>query len=356
MRFVTHLLSIAVLAAARIASAATPAPLPSALPELPVSHPCHDGVISKDCSLSRLIDARGMPLRGMYAMRQYQGIDQMLQVLCTGSTRLPDGQPELQVFESSFEGLAATREEEDSVGKHLREWRSAWPDSPAQALVETMYWRDYAWRARGNGYASSVPPEAWELFGERMSKATARLAESKPVAGNCPLWHSLKIKLLNESGAPREQLNAAYEEAVKAFPSSQMIYFAMSRAMQVKWGAEPGEFDRFARRAIELSKREEGNAIYARLYWVVDCNCESTITFGKPGDPDWKLMKSGFEEMLRRYPDQVHNLNKFASYACRANDRATYAKLRRELGDNIIDYLWPGAWKAEVCDRRMSKE
>ena len=130
----------------------------------------------------------------------------------------------------------------------------------------------------------------------------------------------------------------------------------MSRVTYPQWGGAPGELERFARQAVKLSQREEGNALYARILWFADCNCDWSIGFGQPGDPDWKLMKSGFEELLKRYPDQVYNRNRFAYYACRANDAVTYAKLRRELGDNIINLQWPSSWSVDVCDRRMAKK
>ena len=356
MNAFARLLSIAALGAASFASGAAPVPAQSALPDVPNNLPCHDGVISRACPMGSLVSQRGLPLQSMFDGRRYEQLDQVLQALCTGGTRLPDGQPELIVFDSSFVSMFDAWKDWGRFGAKLEAWRAASPDSPAQALIETIYWQRYAWHGRGSGYAGKVPPEAWELFRERLAKASARLEESKAVASNCPLWHSLNIEVLVDSGAPRARLDAAYAEAVKAFPASQQVHFAMSRAMEAKWGGAPGEFERFARRAVDLSRRDEGSAIYARLFWFADCDCNRGVTFGRPGDPDWKLMKAGFEDLLQRYPDQVHNRNRFASYACRANDRETYARLRRELGDNIIDEQWPDSWKVDVCDRRMAKK
>ncbi|KQZ45117.1 DUF4034 domain-containing protein [Duganella sp. Root1480D1] len=361
MKLLARLLSIAVLGAARLAWGAGPAPQKSLLPKpdlpgIPMNAPCRDDVVSKNCEIDTIVWLRGMPLKAMWHQRDYRQLDRILLALCAEDTRLPDGQPELLVFPRTFRTLIGTSKDWSGLGASLREWRAQSPDSPAQAMIETMYWQAYAWHGRGNGYASSVPPEAWDLFRERLAKASARLEEIKAVAGNCPWWHSMNIEILIDSSAPRSRLNAAYDEAVKAFPASQQIHVAMSRAKEPKWGGAPGEYERFARRAAGLSQRDEGSAMYARLFWVRDCSCEDAFTFGQPGDPDWKLMKAGFEEMLQRYPDQVHNRNKFASYACRANDRATYSKLRRELGDSILDPLWPDSWKVDVCDRRMEKK
>ncbi|KQV45824.1 MULTISPECIES: DUF4034 domain-containing protein [unclassified Duganella] len=296
-----------------------------------------------------------MSVHESWRMDRFQELDQQLQALCAADSRLPDGQPELLVFVSAFYPMFDAWRDWDRVGAKLKKWRSESPDSAAQAIVEVMYWDSYAWYGRGGGYASSVPEAAWELFRERLAKASARLEESKAMAGNCPVWHSLNISTLINSGASRTKINSAYAEAVKAFPASQQVHFAMGRSMEVKWGANPGDFERFARQAVKLSQREEGDGLYARLFWSRDCNCDDALSFGRPGDPDWKTMKAGFEDLLQRYPDQIYNKNKFAAFACRANDRATYAKLRRELGDNIVEHLWPDSWKPEVCDREMAK-
>lgn len=359
MKMFARLLSIAVLGPASLACSAAPAQQKSVLPKpaltgIPTNAPCMDDVVSKNCSMETIIWLRSMPLVAMWHKRDYQQLDQVLEALCTEDTRLPDGRPELVVFLTLANRIHSTKDW-DGLGALLREWRTKAPDSPAQGLLEASYWQAYGWHARGGGYASSVPPEAWDLFRERMGKAAARLEEVKAVAGKCPLWHSMNIDVLINLSVPPAQLHAAYEEAVKAFPASQQIHFSMSRAMLRKWGGEPGAYERFARRAVKLSQQDEGSAMYARLFWIQDCNCEDAFGFGKSGDPEWTLMKAGFEEMLRRYPDQVHNRNKFASYACRANDRETYNKVRLELGENILDEQWPDAWKVEVCDRRMAK-
>ena len=358
MNAFARLLSIAVLCAASFTCSAAPPLLKAILPKpvlpgVPKDAPCQDDVVSKLCLMETIIWLRGMPLTAMWHQQDYQQLDRLLLALCAEDTRLPDGQPEILVFSRTFVRQFNTWKDWSGVGTTLRAWRSKSPDSPAQALLEALYWQAYAWHGRGGGYAGSVPPEAWELFRERMAKARARLEEAKTVVGNCPLWHSTYIDVLIDSNVARDRLDAAYDDAVKAFPESQQIHFSMSRAKQRKWGGAPGEYERFARRAAGLSQRSEGGAMYARLFWIRDYDDE--FEFGRPGDPDWKLMKAGFEDMLRRYPDQVHNRNKYASYACRANDRDTYLKQRQELGDAIEDEQWPESWKVDVCDRRMAK-
>lgn len=349
------LMTAAMLACTLFAGAASAQPS-SVLPPVPAGMPCSDGKTSRECDIRTMMSVRGLPLQDMWSARRYGELDQVLLKLCTESTRLPDGQAELLVFSATFSTLFDAWKDWDGFGVQLAQWRAQSPDSPAQAIVETMYWRAYAWHARGGGYAYKVPAEAMELFRERMAKAAARLQSSKALAGVCPLWHVLNIETLLDRGGAGSASNAAYADAMRVFPASQQIHFAMARAMAPEWGGGEGDFDRFARRAIGYTQKAEGPAIYARLYWTEDCDCSDAVTFGRWDSPDWKLMKAGFEELLKRYPDGIYNRNKFASFACRANDRATYMRLRRELGGNIVDALWPRSWKVDVCDRRMTEK
>jgi hypothetical protein len=295
-----------------------------------------------------------LPLEEQWQQRDFAGLEASFQSLCSGKERFPDGQPRLMIYESAVNHTFGVWNEWPKYRIQLEKWRKQSPDSLAQALTETIFWSGYAWKARGSGYAYKVPKEAWELFHERMAKASARLEESKALAGGCPLWHSLRIANLMERGAPRAEVEAAYKEAVAAFPLDLQIHAQMARVYSPRWGGSMREFDAFARRAADMTRSAEGQGMYARLYWGEDCNCDSAIQFskGSPG-PDWKLMKAGFEDMLKRFPDKTWNANKFASFACRANDKEAYLKVRSQLKGVVYEALWPSSYSIEVCDRRF---
>ena len=96
--------------------------------------------------------------------------------------------------------------------------------------------------------------------------------------------------------------------------------------------------------------------MYARLYWREDGNGSDAIQFREQrGLPEWRMVKSGFEDLLQRHPQDLRGRNKFASFACRANDRETYLRLRQELGERIMPELWPDVASAEACDRKLGK-
>ena len=47
---------------------------------------------------------------------------------------------------------------------------------------------EYAWRARGSGFANTVTKERWRLFSERLAKAKELLDKSADFEPKCPVW------------------------------------------------------------------------------------------------------------------------------------------------------------------------
>jgi hypothetical protein len=66
-------------------------------------------------------------------------------------------------------------------------------------------------------------------------------------------------------------------------------------------------------------------------------------------------MKQGFSDLMKQYPNSKWNLNAFASFACRANDAATYWKARQQIGNVIYAPAWPSNHSVEVCDAHLTK-
>jgi hypothetical protein len=294
------------------------------------------------------------PLQKLWTERKFDAVERALREAC-GGARSADGQPELQAFEAAFDSQFRTMQSWEADRAALAQWRGAQPDSLAQALVEAIYWRAYASQLRV-GSVAALPREALDLYHEQIGNGAARLQQVKAQAGSCPLWHSLNISLLLEGGAHRRAVASAYLDAVQVFPQDPQIHYAMGRAYSPRGGGSVVQFDQFARRAVFFTRPTEGGGMYARLYWREDGNGSEAITFAdRRSLPEWQLVKTGFEDLLQRYPSDAAARNKFASFACRANDRDTYGRLRVQLGERIIAEQWPDSWPVEACDRKLLK-
>lgn len=290
--------------------------------------------------------AKPAALQKHWAERKFDAIERSLRETCTAD---PAG------FEAQFDGYFRTTQTWEADRNALEQWRQQAPDALAQALVEAIYWRAYASQLR-LGAVGHLPKEAMEFYQEQLGRGVARLQHVKAQASTCPLWHSLNISLQLEGAGSRRSAASAYLDAVQAFPNDLQIHFAMSRAYSPRAGGSAVQFDQFARRAVFFTKAVEGGAMYARLYWREDGNGSDAIQFREQRSlPEWRMVKSGFEDLLQRHPQDLRGRNKFASFACRANDRETYLKLRQELGERIMPELWPDVASVEACDRKLGK-
>jgi hypothetical protein len=290
--------------------------------------------------------ARSGTLQKQWAERRFDAIERGLRESCTAD---PAG------FESQFDSHFRSTQSWETERAALDQWRREKPDSLAGALVEAIYWRAYASQLR-LGAVGHLQKEAMAFYQEQLGHGIARLQQVRAQANTCPLWHSLNISLQLEGAGSRRSAASAYLDAVQVFPHDLQIHFAMSRAYSPHWGGTAAQFDQFARRAAFFTKAVEGNGMYARLYWREDGSGSDAIQFREQrGLPDWHMVKAGFEDLLQRHPQDLRGRNKFASFACRANDRETYLRLRQELGEHIVPDLWPDAASVEACDRKLGK-
>jgi hypothetical protein len=298
--------------------------------------------------------AAAAPLQKLWTERKFEAVERSLRESCSGG-RSADGQSELAAFESAFDSQFRTIQNWDADRTTLAQWRLQQPDSLAEALVEAIYWRAYASQLRV-GSVAALPREALDLYREQIGNGADRLQQVRGQAASCPLWHSLHISLLLEGGAHRRAVASAYLEAVQQFPQDLQIHFAMGRAYSPRGGGSVVQFDQFARRAVFFTRPSEGGGMYARLYWREDGNGSDAIIFpDRRSLPEWQLVKTGFEDLLQRYPSDAAARNKFASFACRADDRETYGKLRAQLGERIQPEQWPDSWPVDACDRKLLK-
>jgi hypothetical protein len=250
--------------------------------------------------------AKPAVLQKHWAERKFDAIERSLRESCTVD---PAG------FEAQFDSYFRTTQAWEADRNALEQWRQQAPDALAQALVEAIYWRAYASQLR-LGAVGHLPKEAMEFYLEQLGRGIARLQHAKAQANACPLWHSLNISLQLEGAGSRRSAASAYLDAVQVFPNDQQIHFVMSRAYSPRSGGSAVQFDQFARRAVFFTKAVEGGAMYARLYWREDGNGREAIQFrDHRGLPEWRMVKSGFEDLLQRHPQDLRGRNKFASFA-----------------------------------------
>jgi hypothetical protein len=231
----------------------------------------------------------------------------------------------------------------------IKRWQDHAPNSIAAELAEALYWEDYAWHARGRGYAASVTPEGWALLKEREEKAVAVLLKIKPKAASNPLWAELMLRAGVGLSWPKSQMLAFLRESTENKVPFWPLYKIVAESLLPKWGGNWSAFEAFARDAVS---KTHDPGIYARIYWIASQGTEDPNIF-KYSSAKWADVKDGFEALMRSYPHSAHNLNKFAVFACMADDKDTFQALRYRIGNYVVFNQWPGSYSLDLCEHKF---
>jgi hypothetical protein len=307
--------------------------------------------------------------RGVYAFaadvqsawshRSYAALDDLLDRWAKADERFDDGRAHVMAFDVGLDLISqrnkTTKDWEQSLGQ-IREWRQQNPASTAVDIAEANLLKNWAWSARGSGYARSVTEEGWKLFRARLDRAEAVLLHSKDRSSGNPLWYTEYLEIAVANSWDSAEFRALYDAAITRFPDFLPLYNRMIRSLQPRWGGSFEQIDAYVAEVVKQTEARQGKVMYARLYWYL-ANAEGDdFALFEDSAANWADMKTGFKQIIAATPKSNWNLNNFASFACRAGDADTYRKLRKQIGEKIYEEAWPSNYSMEVCDERLLKK
>jgi hypothetical protein len=192
-----------------------------------------------------------------------------------------------------------------------------------------------------------VSNKAWELFRERKERARRTLQDAKQYAGENPLWQTQMIRLAWDLDRSQKAVFALFADAVKRDPWFLSHYFAVANRLTPRWGGDIEQYRQFTDDSVTRTQATDGVTMNARLYWFY-AEIENDQPFGELGIP-WAKMKAGFDDLIIRYPTSW-NINNYASFACRANDKEAFLRLLPKLSPKEIrQEAWPTGYSFETC-------
>ncbi len=226
-------------------------------------------------------------------------------------------------------------------------WSRQYPGSPGACITRSMVHVAHAWYFRGSGFADSVAPEAWEPFEKYIALARQELESHKATASIDPRWYESMLIVARAQGWPRKQFDALLDEALDREPTYYQTYFTALDYLAPKWHGSLEDIEQFALDAQRRTASREGQGMYARIYWSAAQGDFQGDLFSE-SLARWPRMKSGFDDIVARYPDDW-NLNNYAKFACIAHDKQTTRALLKRIGDNVVPEAWSPAELFQTC-------
>ncbi|HVC00886.1 MAG TPA: rhomboid family intramembrane serine protease [Steroidobacteraceae bacterium] len=293
----------------------------------------------------------GCGAQRLFLLGDYRGLEALMRRFAAARDSLPDGTSRLSGIAAGidtlfgFGGLSI-----QDVLQRTADWRRDVPGSINAGLVEVVALENWAWAARGHGYANAVTPQYMAVFSLRVDMAAADLADLAKRAQSDPIWYQLSLANGLDDSDPADRRRELFDRGWKKFPTYWPLYQAILRALMPRWGGSYGQVDGFILAMSHSDGRPLDAARYARLYTMY------SDLEGRDFDPftavpaDWQTMKTGYEELLARYPHSDYLLNRFANFACRAEDGNTYRHLRSMIATRVLPDVWTVTHSLAKCD------
>lgn len=227
--------------------------------------------------------------------------------------------------------------------ENMKGWIKKHPKSINAHLAYAHMLLEKAWSIRGWGYTDTVAPESWKPFHEQVEKARAFLMEHEAIGISDPRWNNMIVGIANLQGISGAEYEALASAALSRHPDYYPIYFEIMLHHVPKWGGSADAIEKFAREAVARSHSNEGQGMYARIYWYASQSQYGNNLF-QSSSVDWPKMKQGIDDVIKAFPDQW-NINNFAKFACIARDR----EKTRELLDQMSGSPIPSAWGSDAA-------
>lgn len=273
-------------------------------------------------------------------------LDKMATQFRTTKSRSSSGSWNLAIFYSNFRdamyegGKANSDEQWQRIEEKISRWVANNPNSATAPIFLAWAQLRHGWFYRGNGTANTVTEEGRRQFSRYVSMSANTLEKHKRVSSIDPEWYVMMLSLAKHRIMKDGEYALLYEEALKVEPLYHDIYKVVADAVSPAWGGSIAQLDALAADAVRRTTAVEGRALYARIFWsVLDRNSN---TFGQVmSSGSWTLMKTGFEDMIRQYPDDW-NRNAYAKFACQAGDVDTFIAMARTFNGKPMEDAWPG--------------
>ena len=214
---------------------------------------------------------------------------------------------------------------EDRIAE-LRDWVTAKSDSITARLALANVQIDYAWNARGGGYADTVTDEGWRLLDKRLSEAARTLSEAKDMSEKCPWYWYEKMRLTGGMQFSRDQFDDIFNQAIVYEPNFAAYYTIRANFLLPRWYGSQGEWESDLAKSADNIGADDGDMLYAQVVWRLN-RFTSFDNIFQENNLAWPRVKKGFEVLEKRYPNALAVKNEAAYLAVFAQD----AQAAREI-------------------------
>ena len=283
--------------------------------------------------------------------KDYSGLDQLAGTLRKSQGSYANGSWWLDTFYKTIDTVPKTESDEVWM-QHIaiaQEWVKQKPHSTTARLSLAMLWKNFAWKARGGGWADTVTETMWKTYSQRLVSCSQEMAAAAKLKETDPVMMRLQLILLKATEWNLAKAKAVLADCHRRYPTYLTIDSEMFSDLLPRWHGQPGESEQLIASNVSQLKGKEAEKLYSRYVWNVDSYgtglCTNLFSETKLS---WSRCDAGLQELLKEQPNNVDLLSEFAQLADFADDKQTARILFQRLGSNYSSLVFktPAAYSA----------
>ena len=278
-------------------------------------------------------------VRDLFNQENFQQLEEIAGAARAQKERFRGGLWKLHVFYLTIQGPGSMTSTDAAWNAHLdrlQRWVAAKPNSITPRVALAQAHLRLAWKARGHGYANTVPAEDWKGFDEHVRQGQEALEHADSLGLKDAQWfRDMQIVGLLQ-GWERSKMDDLLQKASSFEPGYFYYYDAYANYLLPKWYGKPGESEAFAQSIADKLGGQEGDLAYFMI--VEDLNC--CRPKGQMQNISWERVKQGFAAVDQLYGSTNHQLNALTYMAVRQGDRDFSQRLFVRIGSDWDEDVW----------------
>lgn len=289
----------------------------------------------------------------MLQNKRYDVLEKHLLSLLRGKNKDKDGKSSLFL---AYEKLCNVQNPERSLTAkivQLKSWLTQNNSSHfANACLGRVY-INYAWEARGTGFANTVTEEGHSLFKDRLRTAREYLEKAYSLDQSDPHVPAYLITVARGLGLERAEVEKQFKRAISADPRDKQAYSAKLQYLMPKWYGSEEEMFSFAREAAKKAPADSRiPAVLAEAHWEMYYRSDPGVSYFR-NPKVWKEMKEVYLTLSERFPNSNEISNWFAETAYLAGDYDTAREEFKKIGDDWLEAAWGNKKSFEEAKREL---
>jgi hypothetical protein len=272
--------------------------------------------------------------------KDYDRLDQLAATLRSSKQSWANGTWKLsEVYVGLVPSRTATETEWKARMPLLRDWMAVKPKSITARVALAFFLTEYGWQARGSGWASTVTPDGWRLFEQRLLEAVQTLKGSEELGLRCPVGWFVLMRAGLGLNMERSQFDSVFEKAKRFAPDYKAYYFRRSVYLLPRWNGKPGEWELDLAKSCDKIGGEKGDELYAQVVWFMhhSANFKNIFT---DNQLSWDRVDQGFGVIEKDFPDSLAAKSERAHLAALASDVVKARKYLQQTGGKVDLSEW----------------